>query len=432
MSKHTFQLAFALTLLAGQASGQPQAPVARSAPATKPASAPQAVQVSQGVNRNELVLGTIQDLSGPLASYGKHIRNGLQMRVDEANERGGVNGRKVRLIVEDSGNDPKKAAAAADKLVNQDRIFAMVGHGGTAQNMAAMPVQFEKDVLNFFPVAAAKEMYEPFHRLKYAFVATYFDQMRIAAPRLMKERKLSKPCALYQDDAFGQEILRGAEAGLKTIGSALVEKAPYERGTTDFAPQVAKMKAAGCDLVVLGTVIRETVSTLTEAQKAGFRPVFVGSVAMYTDLIVKLGGTAMEGLFATMTTQFPYPDVGEDGIRSWARKYRTKFGEDPIMQSAMGYGAMDAFLLTALRVGHNLSTDTFVGAMDKTTLPRDMFGRPELTFGPGKRLGNAYSRLSQIQNGRWTVVSDYVAFSGLRPALQKDGRWVIESEFFKD
>ena len=140
----------------------------------------------QGVTDTEIVLGSIQDLSGPLAGFGKQDRLGMMLAVDEINEQGGINGRKLRLIVEDSGYDPKKAVLAAQKLVNQDKIFMMMGHIGTAQNMAAMPVQFEKNVINFFPVTAAREMYEPFHRLKYSFAATYYDQMRRDVPQMIK------------------------------------------------------------------------------------------------------------------------------------------------------------------------------------------------------------------------------------------------------
>src|SRR5437868_3889346 len=134
-------------------------------------------QPTQGVSKTEITIGSIQDLSGPIAGFGKQVRLGMMLRVDEVNEQGGVNGRKLKLLVEDSAYDPKKAVLAAQKLVNQDKIFAMVAHIGTAQNMTAMPVQFEKNVINFFPVAAAREMYEPFHRLKYAFAASYYDQM---------------------------------------------------------------------------------------------------------------------------------------------------------------------------------------------------------------------------------------------------------------
>ncbi len=232
----------------------------------------------------------------------------MMLRVDEINEQGGVHGRKIKLLVEDSGYDPKKAVLAAQKLVNQDKIFMMVGHIGTAQNMAAMPVQFEKNVINFFPVTAAREMYEPLNRLKFALLSAYYDQMRIAVPRLVKEKNAKKVCAIYQDDEFGLEVLRGAEAGMKTINMELVEKTSFKRGATDFSSQVARMKAAGCDMVVLGTIIRETIGTIAESRKNGFNPVFLGSVAAYTDLIHKLGGKAMDGLYATMTVQNPYLD----------------------------------------------------------------------------------------------------------------------------
>jgi branched-chain amino acid transport system substrate-binding protein len=389
-------------------------------------------QNANGISKTEITIGSIQDLSGPLAGYGKQIRNGMLMRIDEANETGGINGRKLKLLIEDDGYDPKKAVLAAQKLVNQDGIFAMVGHLGTAQNMAAMPVQFDKHVINFFPITAAREMYEPHHRLKYANAATYYDQMRIAAPRLAKDRNVKKACVIYQDDDFGLEVMRGAEAGLKVIGMAFTEKTSYKRGATDFSSQVAKMKAAGCEMVVLGTIIRETVGTMSESRKNGFNPLFVGSSAVYTDLIPKLGGKGTDGLFATMTSQHPYLDDATQQVRFWAAKYKTRFNEDPTVFSVYGYGAIDAFLKVAAKAGPNLNTDAFVKTMDSMVFPRDMFGTAELTFSPTKRLGNQFSRLSQIQDGRWKVVSDYVAFSGLKPVIQKDGKWKVESEFFKD
>jgi branched-chain amino acid transport system substrate-binding protein len=85
----------------------------------------------QGISKNEILLGTIQDLSGPLAGYGKQARNGMQLAIDEVNEQGGIHGRKIKLLVEDSSYDPKKAVLAAQKLVQQDKIFMMVGHIGT-------------------------------------------------------------------------------------------------------------------------------------------------------------------------------------------------------------------------------------------------------------------------------------------------------------
>ncbi len=372
------------------------------------ATAAAAQNAAQGVSRNEIVLGSIQDLSGPIAAFGKQARMGMQLRIDEINEQGGVHGRKIRLVVEDSAYDPKKAVLAAQKLVNQDRIFAMVAHIGTAQNMAAMPVQFEKNVINFMPLTAAREMYEPFHRLKYAYLSSYYDQIRAALPKLAKEKNAKKVCALYQDDEFGLEVVRGAEAGLKTIGMDVAEKTTYKRGATDFSSQVAKLKSSSCDLVVMGTIIRETIGTIAEARKTGYNPVFLGSAAAYTDLIHKLGGKAVENFYATHTVQHPYLDEASQALRFWANKYKTKFNEDPSVFSAYGYNIMEAFIAAAQKAGPNLTTESFIKAMDTLVMPPDFFGGPQASFGPQKRLGSNLSRLSQIQDGRWKVVSDYV------------------------
>lgn len=362
----------------------------------------------QGVTKDEILLGSIQDLSGPLAGYGKQSRAGMQLAVDEINEQGGIAGRKLKLLVEDDGYDPKKSVLAAQKLVNQDKIFIMLGHIGTAQNLAAMPVQFEKNVINFFPITAAREMYDPFHRLKYSFAATYFDQIRMNAPKLIKEKGVKKICTIYQDDDFGLEVLRGGEAALKTLGMEFTEKTNFKRGSTDFSTQVAKMQASGCEMVILGTIIRETIGTIGTSRKMGFNPIFIGSSAAYSDLIHKLGGKAMDGLYATMTVQNPYTDDQSPQLGFWANKYKTKFNEDPTVFSAYGYIIVNAFANAAAKAGKNLSTDSFIKVMDKMTFEPDMFGSPRSSFTATKRLGSNASRLSQIQEGKWKAISPYV------------------------
>ena len=361
----------------------------------------------QGVSKDEILIGTIQDLSGPVAAFGKAVRQGMLLRIDEINEQGGIHGRKLKLVAEDNGYDPRRAVLAAQKLVNQDKVFVVAGHIGTAQNNAAMPIQFEKNIVNFLPVTAAREMYEPFNRLKYSFAVTYYDQMRTWLPKLAKEKNAKKVCTIYQDDEFGLEVMRGAEAGLKTLNMEIAEKTSFKRGATDFSSQVARMKGAGCDMVVLGTIIRETIGTIGESRKTGFNPVFVGTSAAYTELIHKLGGKAMDGLYASMTAQVPYLDEASQPLRFWATKYKTKFNEDPTVFSAYGYAIIDAFAQAATKAGTNLSTDSFIKAMDTMNFPTDIFGSPPMSFSATKRLGSDSSRLSQITDGQWKVIADY-------------------------
>jgi branched-chain amino acid transport system substrate-binding protein len=87
-----------------------------------------------------------------------------------------VHGRKIKLVVEDSGYDPKKGLLAAQKMVQQDKIFAMAGTIGTAVNLATMPILFEKNIPHVFPLTGAREMYEPLHKLKFSFAAPYYTR----------------------------------------------------------------------------------------------------------------------------------------------------------------------------------------------------------------------------------------------------------------
>lgn len=361
----------------------------------------------QGVSKDQLLIGTILDLSGPLAGYGKDLRNGMNLRIAEVNEQGGIHGRKLALRVEDNGYDPKRAVLAAQKLVNQDKVFIMVGILGAASANAAMGTLAQKNVMNFFPMALAKDMYEPVDKLKFAFVSSYIEQMTRATPRLFRERNATRACTLYQDDDYGQEVMKGAEIGLKSINVEFVERTTYKRGATDFSSQVARLRAANCDFVVLGTVIRETVGAISEARKLGFNPTFLTSVGAYTDLIPRLGGKSMDGLYSTMMAQVPYEDDASQPLRFWANKYKTTYNESPTVFSTYGYVIIDRLATALQKTGSNVSTDLLAKTLESLTIPSDMFGMPAMSWSPTNHLATNEARLSQLQNGRWKVVLDY-------------------------
>ncbi|WP_066266507.1 ABC transporter substrate-binding protein [Hydrogenophaga palleronii] len=365
--------------------------------------APAFAQVA-GISPTEIRVATLQDLSGPLSGPGKQVMNGMRMRVEEINAQGGIHGRKITLLVEDHGYDPKKAVLATEKLFGRDGAMLMAGQIGTATTLATVPLLTQKNVINFFPLTSAREVYEPPTPLKFAFLAPYFLQLGTHTPRLAKQINAKKVCALYQDDEFGLEILRGAEAGLKEAGREMVEKTSYKRGATDFSSQVAKLAAANCDLVVLGTVVRETVGVMTEARKLGFKPVFLGSPGAYSSAVVDLGGKDVEGLYVTMTVEQPYVDSGPPELRRFASGYKTKFAEDATVFSSYGYLVIDLFAQAAQKAGANLTNETFTKALETGSLPATPYGTGELTFTPTKRLGSEVARLSQIRNGRWVVV----------------------------
>ena len=123
---------------------------------------------SPGIGPKEIMLGSIQDLSGPIVSFGKPVRDGMLLRTEQANAGGGVHGRQIRLVVEDSAYDPRKAVLAADKLIGRDKVFALVGTLGATPALATLPKALEAGVLHLFPLTSHHGMFEPLHRLKFA------------------------------------------------------------------------------------------------------------------------------------------------------------------------------------------------------------------------------------------------------------------------
>ena len=362
----------------------------------------------QGVSPTEIVLGTAQDLSGPIVNFSKATVNGMRMRVEEINAAGGINGRKLRLIVEDHGYDPKRAVLAAQKLVQQDKIFAAVGSIGTSTAMAAMPIYLDNKVAHLFPLSGAREMFDPIAPLKFSFAAPYFDQIRAGIKRLVKEKDLKKVCTVYQDDDFGLEVMRGAELGLKDIGMTYAERTTYKRGATEFSSQVAKLKDAGCDAVVMGTIIRETIGVIATSKKLDWNPVFVGTTASYSEIIHKLGGPALNGFYSTCTVNNPYADDASPKVREWFAAYKAKFTDDPTVFSVYGWEIINMFAIAAAAAGKDLTPDTLNKAIEATKFPADMFGADKNTFSATKHLGTDRAMLCQIQDGKWKSVSEYL------------------------
>ena len=367
-----------------------------------------AIPATQGVTKNEILLGSIQDLSGPIALYGKFIRNGMLMRAEEENEAGGIHGRKIKLLVEDSGYDPKKALLAADKLIGRDKVFAIVGTLGTTVMMASMPKALEKGVIHAFPLAAARESYEPLHPLKFANFAPYFDAIRTGTKWLVKEKNAKRVGILYQDDDFGSEILQGAEAGLKDIGLALVEKTSYKRGATDFASQIARLKAAGAQIIVLGTTLRETVGAMAEAKKVGWSVEMIATHAAHSALVTRLGKEAVEGLYTTAQTPIAYPDDATTEAKRWIDNYRKRYNEEYESSATAGYIAMDLFIRGLQGAGPQLTNLGWAKAMEKVQVPRDIFRGSGYSFSPTKHLGGNRIRMTQVRGNRFVNVTDFL------------------------
>jgi len=241
---------------------------------------------NRGVTKSEVVLGTHTDLSGPAATYGVSSSNAVKMRFDEVNEKGGIHGRKIRYVIEDSQYQVPRAVQAGTKLINRDKIFAMVAPLGTPMNNALFKDQFDAGVPNLFPLSAARSMYEPFNKLKFYGAASYVDQVRAGINYFVTKKGKKAVCAMYQDTDFGKEVLDGVQMQVDKLKVKLVETTTHKPTDQDFTAQITRLKGAGCDLVVLGTIVRDSIVPYATARKIGWTDVdFLGSAATY-DLVV--------------------------------------------------------------------------------------------------------------------------------------------------
>ena len=177
-----------------------------------------AMAADQGLHDDRIVIGQISDLSGATVVWGVPTTNATRMRIDEVNEAGGIHGRRIELVVEDGQYQVPVSVKAANKLMNRDRVFAMLGNIGTPANHAIMPRQLRMGIPNLFPVTAAVGMYEPFHPMKFAYYVSYRDQIR-GGVRYMVEKT-------------------GA-SGFVTLLPWLEEQLTFEHWTQDSYPVVA-------------------------------------------------------------------------------------------------------------------------------------------------------------------------------------------------
>lgn len=373
------------------------------------ATAPGAFAQQRGVTPTEVTFGMHTDLSGVAATYGVSSSNGVKMRFEEANAAGGIAGRKLKVIVEDQGYQVPKAVQACNKLINRDKVFAFVAPLGTPMNNACFKDQFAAGVPNLFPLSAARSMYEPFERLKFYGAASYVDQIRAGIDYFVKNKGVKKVCVMYQDTDFGKEILEGAELQTKKLGIQLVEKTAHKPTDSDFTAPITKLREAGCELIAMGTIVKDTIVPYTTARKAGWTNVtFLGSAATY-DLVVG-AAPGMDGFYGMGLTEMPYADSEHPKVKAFVEAYKKKFNIDPNIGAVYGYVAADLSVQGLTNAGKDLTTDSFVKGMEAIKDYHDIFNGPPVTFGPNIRQGANSSFLAEVKGGKWTRVTQPLGF----------------------
>ncbi len=370
---------------------------------------------NQGISADEIVIGTHQDLSGPIKFWGVPVSNGMKMAVEEINAAGGIHGRKIKLVIEDSGYDPKRAVLASQKMVERDKVFAMVGPMGSPTVLASQDVLFDAGVLQLFPLTAAEFTYKfdpakPQERLKFSNILPYVESTRAGLKYMMELKGFKKPCIMYQDDEYGKNVFDGFNQQLEVMKVPAASVTTFKRGASDFSAQIAKMKSDGCDLVLLGAVIREPIGAMTEAKKLGWDVTFLGATPVNVLEVPALGKEAVEGLYSISGFEIPYEDTAKGKVKEWLTNYKKMFDSPANTQAIIGYNAVQTFAFYVEKAGKDLTGQKLLDALESGAEFRDIFNSPPTKFSKTNHLATTITQVQQVKNGRWVLIKDGLIF----------------------
>ena len=359
-----------------------------------------------GVTDTEIVLGTHLDLSGPVAAGMPMLRNAMQMRLDEANAAGGVNGRKFRLVVEDNGSQPQLAVRAVQKLIKSDDVFAIVNPFGSGANAATVKAATDAGVVVFGPWAASSiiQKISGNSPLLFTTVQNYDSTTATGLSWAIKNWNAKKIGVIYQEGPFGDLVRAGMNTALKQANLTVAAEAAWKAGDIDFSSQVAKMKAANVDVILAGTIVRETVGVMAEVKKIGWKEVKVlTTLPGRSGVVALLGKDAVEGLYGIGGWQLHSADTSNADARKFMASYKQKFNADPDENAANAYSYTDWFVKSVQAAGRTLTAESFSKAAQGVP-HQDFTTYAKLNF-VGNHVGPEFVSIDEIKSGKWVQIA---------------------------
>ena len=362
--------------------------------------------LAAGVSDREIVLGTHLDLSGPVAAGMPSLRNGMQMRLDEANDAGGINGRKFRMVVEDNGSQPQMAVRAIDKLIRKDEVFAIVNPFGSATNAAVVKRAVDDGVIYFAPWGASSIIRKVAADSPFLFTTTpnYDTIMNTGVTWMLDTYKPKKVGYIYQEGPLGSLMGDGVKKALAAKGMGYAAEAGYKAGDIDFSSQVARMKSADVDMIVIATVTRETIGIMSEVKKLGWNNVRVitGNPGR-TGIVLQLGKDTVEGLYGVGVWRLYTPTSGPDAVKKWFADYKKKYTNEPDENALLAYAYTDMFVKAVQMAGRDLNADKVVKALQTSSFEHPIFYEKQ-TF-KGNHQGPEFVEVDQVKGGAWTSLT---------------------------
>ena len=318
-----------------------------------------------GVADDSVLVGCSNSFSGPLVYPGTQlVNNGLEAYFGYINNRGGVHGRKIRTQYYDDGYKPQNAVANTKRLVEQDKVFAIVSSQGTGAVMATVKYLTQNKVPLIFPFQGV-----PITGQKTIFTSftPYPNQSELVVTWLVKVKGFKRIGILYQDDKYGYTFRDPAKKTLAKFGLKLIAAESYKRGAKDLSAQVAKLRKANLDACLLVATPPPGAAFLREAHKQGWKDTKIISSGPLTDeKYINLSGGVGEGIWGL--SLWPDPVNSDEPAVVEYREIMEKFGKDrdktPNRYSLYGYYYAKLFVAGLDRAGKNLTRESYITALE--------------------------------------------------------------------
>tara|TARA_B100000965_G_scaffold232699_1_gene194853 strand:+ start:264 stop:1424 length:1161 start_codon:yes stop_codon:yes gene_type:complete len=355
----------------------------------------------QGVTANEIVIGSNQDMSGPFAAFGVPGVQAAKLYFDKINADGGVHGRKIRFVVEDHGYQMPKAMQGLNKLVNSDKIFAMIMQLGTPMNLASFDLMTKKQIANVGPFSSARQMNEPFSDLKYAGLSHYFDQIRAGIKFIHRKSGETKICSMYIPSDFGIEIMEGAKAVAKELNLAYLAETTHKPDEEDFVGSLSKLKSEGCEVIAIALGVRQSITAIATAKKIGWGEVkFLGSSASFHTGVAKVPGGLTEGFYCAAGWADLVERLGNPVVAEWVAEYKGAFGDFPPSGALLGRSTAETLVRALQAAGKDLNPESFQNGMESLDYEDHILGN-SVKYGMNDHLGSDDIIISQVVDGNW-------------------------------
>jgi ABC-type branched-subunit amino acid transport system substrate-binding protein len=354
-----------------------------------------AQSVTPGVTPTTIVLGQSAAFTGPAAQLGIQMNAGAKAYFDHVNARGGIHGRRIELRTRDDKYEAKLAAENTRKLIEEDRVFALIAYVGTPTSSAALPIFTEAKVPFFGPFTGAQLLHEPFNRYVFNVRASYYDETERIVEQLVSTGS-KRIAVFYQNDNYGQAGLSGTERAMTRRQLKIAATATVERNTVDVAEAVRKINAAQPDAVVMISAYTSIAAFVREMKKAGYggqfhNVSFVGSKALADAL-----GDDGYGVAISQVVPFPWSPSAAI-VKEYQALMKTAGVREYNFSSLEGFIVAKAFTEGLRRAGRDLTRERLVTALE--SMSSVDLGDFVISFGPAKRAGSRYVDLTIIGRG---------------------------------